>query len=375
MSKLNFDKLYFLYFNLFLFFAGIIAIYEKYWIILSFVILTIFIFYFPYFFGFIKKFQKLSAFEYFLVVFVYCLIFFRTFGFLDYGFIYHDFIFRILKNLFFSFLISILGFFVFYWILSDKKNISNINPGLLVFFLFSFSVSFVTFIEVFRYLMNYIFGISFLFYNLSASLGFISVHFLGSFLVSIFVYLYLVGDDKHKVIYYFRKFFGIKSSKLNLTKESVLDLIEKGESDLVEFKESLRANLHTKKLDKRMEHSVLKTICAFLNSKGGVLFIGVSDLGEISGLGPDNFKSDDKCKLQLVNMIKQQIGANVSSNIVIDVIWFEKKYILKVEVENFRKEVFLLWEKKEEFYIRVGPSSVNISGSDLVSYIRSKFSK
>jgi len=342
---------------------------------LSFVILTFFIFYFPYFFKFISKFQKLSAFEYFLVVFIYGLIFFRTFGFLDFGYLHQEFIFRVLKNLFFSFIISILGFFVFYWFLSDKKKISNINPGFLVFFLFSFSVSFVTFIEVFRYLMNYMFGLSFLFYNLSASLGFISVHFFGSFLVSIFVYLYLVGDDKHKVIYYFRKFFGIKSSKLNLTRDLILDLIDKGESDLVEFKESLRTNLHTNKLDKRMEHSVLKTICAFLNSKGGVLFIGVSDLGEISGLGPDNFKSDDKCKLQLVNMIKQQIGANVSSNIVIDVIWFEDKYILKVEVESFRKEIFLLWEKKEEFYIRVGPSSVNISGSDLISYIRSKFTK
>ena len=375
MGKLNFDKVYFLYFNIFLFFAGIITVYEKYWVILSFVVLTFFIFYFPYFLGFCKKFQKLSAFEYFLVIFVYFLIFIKSFSFGVSYFIYQDFLFRVLYNLFFSFLISILGFFVFYFILSEKRNLSKINSGLLVLFIFLFSVSFVTFFEVFRYLMNYVFGINILFYNLSASLGFISVHFFGSFLVSIFVYLYLVGDDKHKLIFYFKEFFGIKSLKLNLSRELVLDLIDKGESDLVEFKESLRTNLHTKKLDKRMEHSVLKTICAFLNSSGGILFIGVSDLGDISGLSFDNFKSDDKCKLQLVNMIKQHLGAYVSSNITIDVIYFDEKYILKVEVISFKKEVFLLWEKLEEFYIRAGPSSVKISGSELVSYIRSKFSK
>lgn len=375
MSKLNFDKLYFLYFNLFLFFAGIIAIYEHYWITLSFTILTFFIFYFPYFFGFVKKFQKMSVFEYFLVIFVYFLIFIKTFYFGSSYFIYEDFFFRVLYNLVFSFLISILGFFVFYSILSDKKYISSINPGLFILFIFSFSVCFVTFIEVFRYLMNYIFGISILDYNLSASLGFISIHFFGSFLVCLFVYLYLVGEDKHRIVFYLKIFFGVKNSKLYLTKELILDLISDGESDLVEFKESLRTNLHTNKLDKKMEHSVLKTVTAFLNSNGGILFIGVSDLGEISGLNRDNFNSDDKCKLQLVNMIKQHLGTDILSNITIDVIYFEEKYILKIEVVAFLCEVFLLWEKKEEFYIRAGPSSVNISGSELIGYIRSKFSK
>jgi hypothetical protein len=375
MGKLNFDKLYFLYFNLFLFFAGVITIYEKYWIILSFVILTFFIFYFPYFLGFITKFQKLSAFEYFLVIFVYFLIFIKSFEFGASYFIYQDFFFRVLYNLFFSFLISILGFFTFYFILSNKKNIFEINSEVLVFFIFLFSVSFVTFFEVCRYLINYIFDINFLQYNLSASLGFISIHLFGSFLVCLFVYLYLVGDDKHRFILFLKEFFGIKNLKIKLSKEIIIDLINCGESDLVEFKESLRTNLHTKKLDKKMEHSVLKSICAFLNSNGGILFVGVSDSAGIKGLKYDNFISVDRCNLYLVNMIKQHFGVYVSSNINIEIVYFEKKYILKIEVSSFRKEVFLLWEKKEEFYIRVGHSTVNISGSDLINYIRSKFSK
>ena len=191
-----------------------------------------------------------------------------------------------------------------------------------------------------------------------------------------FVYLYLVSDDKHKVLFYFKQFFGIRlTSSIVLSNSMILNLIDKGESDLVEFKESLRTNLHTGKLDKRMEHSVLKTIVAYLNSKGGVLFVGVSDLGEISGLSADNFSSEDKCKLQLVNMIKQHIGSSIFSNILIDIVKFEDKYILKIEVSSYAREVFLLWEKKEEFYIRSGPSSIKISGTQLISYIRTKFKK
>ncbi|NQZ84236.1 MAG: ATP-binding protein [Nanoarchaeales archaeon] len=379
MRKLNFDKLYFLYFNVFLFFAGVIAIYEKYFIVLSFTILTFCIFYFPYVLGFVKKFQKLCAFEFFLVIFVYSLIFFKSFNlevFGLFGIFFSNFFFRILENLIFSFMISVFGFFVFYFVLSDKKNLSSFNSGLLVLFIFCFSVSFVAAFEVFRYLMNYMFSISILSYNLSASLGFLSVHFFGSFLVSVFVYLYLVSDDKHKVLFYFKQFFGIRlTSSIVLSNSMILNLIDKGESDLVEFKESLRTNLHTGKLDKRMEHSVLKTIVAYLNSKGGVLFVGVSDLGEISGLSADNFSSEDKCKLQLVNMIKQHIGSSIFSNILIDIVKFEDKYILKIEVSSYAREVFLLWEKKEEFYIRSGPSSIKISGTQLISYIRTKFKK
>lgn len=57
-------------------------------------------------------------------------------------------------------------------------------------------------------------------------------------------------------------------------------LIVGGESDTVEFKSTLRVNLHTKKLDKEMELEALKTVAAFLNSRaGGTLIIGVADDG------------------------------------------------------------------------------------------------
>lgn len=60
---------------------------------------------------------------------------------------------------------------------------------------------------------------------------------------------------------------------------SVEELIHRGESERLEFKSTLRWNLHTDSKDKRIEHAVLKTIAAFLNTQGGTLLIGVEDDG------------------------------------------------------------------------------------------------
>ena len=49
-------------------------------------------------------------------------------------------------------------------------------------------------------------------------------------------------------------------------------LIETGETNHIEFKSTLRKNLHTGKKDAAIEMSVLKTIAGFLNNDGGVLF-------------------------------------------------------------------------------------------------------
>ena len=61
---------------------------------------------------------------------------------------------------------------------------------------------------------------------------------------------------------------------------SVSELIATGESDDVEFKSTLRTNLHTGQIDDKMQSAVLKSIAGFLNAKGGTLLIGVADDGE-----------------------------------------------------------------------------------------------
>jgi len=63
-----------------------------------------------------------------------------------------------------------------------------------------------------------------------------------------------------------------------------LDIIKKGESNQVEFKPCLLYNFKTKEGGIGVKYMISKTICGFLNSNGGVLFIGVNDNGNIQGL-------------------------------------------------------------------------------------------
>src|ERR1700704_5238042 len=52
-----------------------------------------------------------------------------------------------------------------------------------------------------------------------------------------------------------------------------------GSGTNIEFKSTLRINLHTRQKDSKMELAVLKTVAAFLNMSGGTLVIGVADDG------------------------------------------------------------------------------------------------
>src|SRR5262249_5865593 len=76
--------------------------------------------------------------------------------------------------------------------------------------------------------------------------------------------------------------------------KSLAEVLRGGESATVEFKSSLRVNLHTRNRDAKIEHAVLKTIAAFLNSDGGILVVGVDDKGIPLGLDADGFQSEDK---------------------------------------------------------------------------------
>ncbi|MGW8272886.1 MAG: RNA-binding domain-containing protein, partial [Thermodesulfovibrionales bacterium] len=65
----------------------------------------------------------------------------------------------------------------------------------------------------------------------------------------------------------------------NMDEPSLLEVIQGGESETVEFKSTLRVNLKTGKPGKEVELAWLKTVVAFMNTRGGVLLIGVGDAG------------------------------------------------------------------------------------------------
>ncbi len=155
--------------------------------------------------------------------------------------------------------------------------------------------------------------------------------------------------------------------------EEILKLITRGENERLEFKSTLRLNLHTQEHDKKIENSALKTLVAFLNSEGGTLLLGISDNGIIQGIEKDAFENNDKFNRHLTNLIKERIGNEFLPYMNLELVLVEGKTIGMINCIKSDNPVFLKYDSNEEFYIRVGASSLQLIGSKLIEYINNKF--
>jgi len=159
-------------------------------------------------------------------------------------------------------------------------------------------------------------------------------------------------------------------------KKSTSALIKEGEGDETEFKSTLRWDIRAGKNNPAIERSCLKTIAAFLNSKGGSLLIGVRDDGSIEGIETDKFTNEDKFLLHLWTLIRTCLGRDISSFISTRLEKIDEKTICLVDCLPSNRPAFLHQPGfDEEMYIRIGPSSNALDISEALKYIENRFSK
>lgn len=169
--------------------------------------------------------------------------------------------------------------------------------------------------------------------------------------------------------------FGTTEADLEIRKNGIRELISQGESSTLEFKATLRTNLATEQKDPRMEKAVLKTIVAFLNTRGGTLLIGVTDSGEIAGADEYSFDNRDKMLLHLNHLIEDRIGKEFIPLIDYYIVDFDGKAVIRVDCNMSDAPVFLLDGKEQVFYIRSGPSSIDLHGLSLLKYANRNFGR
>ena len=150
-------------------------------------------------------------------------------------------------------------------------------------------------------------------------------------------------------------------------------VIEGGESNNVEFKSSLRMNLHTGKPDKNMELAALKTLAAFLNSDGGTLVIGVADDHTPVGTQIDGFPNEDRMNLHLGNIVNRSLGALAMQYINISFQEYRDERVMVLICERSKHPVYLKDGNVEIFYIRSGAATNSLSISDAHIYINERF--
>ncbi len=152
-------------------------------------------------------------------------------------------------------------------------------------------------------------------------------------------------------------------------------LIRDGEGDTAEFKSTLRWDIRAGKTNQAIERACLKTISAFLNSRGGVLLIGVRDDGSIEGIETDKFPNEDKFLLHLWTLIRTCLGRDFSPFIRTVLEKLEDKTVCLVFCQPSGRPVFLRQPGfDEEMFIRIGPSSNALDISEALKYIRDHFS-
>ena len=312
-----------------------------------------------------------KAIEILIVMFIFGLLFLKEVRDLSSS-LWYD----ILLNFVAVFALGLVGLSILYALY--KSGVLNSSPIVISFLVFCFTLSFATLWQIFGFVLDSLFGFTLQQSGVDAMRN-MAVNFLGALFVSFIGYFYVKHKEYNLISKFLMKLIGknikhLKSKEtLERSEEEIKEIIRKGESEKLEFKSTLRTNLHTGLRDRKIEYNVLKTLVAFLNSDGGTLFVGVGDKGEIQGLEKDGFQDNDALKLHLTNLLKQHIGSHYLPFIDFELFPVEDKHVLKIDCTRSDKRVFLKVDKEEEFYIRNGPSSVRLNGNSLIEYIEHRF--
>lgn len=155
--------------------------------------------------------------------------------------------------------------------------------------------------------------------------------------------------------------------------DRAINLIRRGESKTLEFKETLSWDKHKNTREKYIEDSALKTVAAFLNSDGGILLIGVHDSGTLVGINGEIqlfHKSPDKYLLHLKNLIKNRIGEPFYPFIDQKLVSIGSQIVCMIECKSSPKEVFL---DSRDFYVRTNPATDKLEGMKLLEYVQHRF--
>lgn len=191
-----------------------------------------------------------------------------------------------------------------------------------------------------------------------------------TFLYSLFVVIGLIFVG---LLLFVKRIMNRKHRSLSDMSFNLKETINKGESDFLEFKSSLRWDYRHDTKNKLLEQVIAKTISAFMNSNGGMLLIGVDDDGTILGLENDyktlSKGNKDGFMLTLTTLINNTLGKQTHKFVSIKIVTINDKEICVIQVEKSNAPVFMVKGENEEFFIRASASSQPLGLKDTMAYI------
>ncbi len=160
-------------------------------------------------------------------------------------------------------------------------------------------------------------------------------------------------------------------------KPDISQIINQDENEKLEFKSSLRFDHKIGSINRDLEKAAMKSIAAFLNSKGGFLVIGVDDSRKPLGLHHDyqtlQRKDSDGFENHFTQVFNAMIGPEFRHLVKL---WFydiENYDACIIQVAFSHKPVYLKLNESERFYIRTGNIITDLKFSEVESYTRSRW--
>lgn len=126
-------------------------------------------------------------------------------------------------------------------------------------------------------------------------------------------------------------------------------------------------------LKERYSDSLLRDIVAFLNAKGGVIYLGVDDKGEVKGLSGDQL---DEAQKKISDCITSQIEPNPQSEISILQTKEENKEIIAITVSKGFKPIYCIKKygySSKGCLIRIGTTCKEMSPAEIENRYQKNF--
>ena len=172
--------------------------------------------------------------------------------------------------------------------------------------------------------------------------------------------------------------------------EELLGLIkvhpETSENREVELKARLRYPIYEGKIRKRSHYMIqkcMRAIASMLNTKGGFLFIGVTDAGLIQGIHDENYDNDEDAAATLQNHIENYLGQHQEKFVDIKVITDDegrKILVAKISRCDIPTEMYM-WQldgnggkvkdsEVKHFFVRANLKTTSYTGTKKEQHIR-----
>lgn len=147
-------------------------------------------------------------------------------------------------------------------------------------------------------------------------------------------------------------------------------LLAQEESVKLEFKETFLYDVYQEQPNTNLKEDAVEEVCAFANTEGGILIIGVDDdAHEVQGLERDLSlmpEGKDEFERQINQEISNRIGSPFASMFTrVQFREVGKQEVCVVTVDRAPEPVYC----DETFFVRNGSSSVPLDTQDAVSYI------